>query len=193
MQDHTDGIQEESGVDVAREAALLRRAVAGDGRAFAELVAPHLDRCFRLALRSCGDRAVAEEAVQEALTLAYRDLSRYAAGTSLRGWLCALAMRSAATLARSERRRNLRELASAAPQGPAGAEAILQARELQRKVDQALATLSDKRREAALLRFDGGLSSREISEIMGVSDAAARQLISEATKALRAALSAAAP
>ena len=177
--------------DAEIERRLLKRALGGDGRAFAELVEPHLDRCFRLAVRSCGDRALGEEAVQEALTLAYRELARYEPGTSLRGWLCALAMRSAATLARSERRRSVRELASVPPEGLHSAEAILQAREVSRSVDLALAGLSEKRREAALLRYDGGLSSREIAEVMGISDAAVRQLVSEATKVLRTVLVAA--
>ncbi len=175
-------------VDPPLEAALVHRALRGDGRAFAELVAPHLDRCFRLAMRCVGDRALAEEAVQEALTLAHRDLARYQVGSSLRGWLCAMAMRCAATLARSERRRNLRDLGSAQPEGPAGPEAALQARLLAQKLDAALAGLTDKRREAALLRFDGGLQHSEIAALMGISDAAVRQLVCEATKALRQAL-----
>ncbi len=189
MQSQASTNPSEIAVDVDQERRLLQRAQRGDGRAFAELVEPHLDRCYRLAVRTCGDRSLGEEAVQEALALAHRDLGRYAPGTSLRGWLCALAMRSAATLARSERRRNVRELASAAPEGPQSAEAVLQARELSRKIDEALAQMSEKRREAALLRFDGGLASREIADAMGISDAAVRQLLSEATKALRGALS----
>lgn len=188
MQSVAENIQGEFPTDVATERRLLLRALGGDGRAFAELVEPHLDRCFRLAVRSCGDRALGEEAVQEALTLAHRDLARYEPGTSLRGWLCSLAMRSASTLARSERRRTVRELASVPPKGLDSADAILQARELSRSVDLALAGLSEKRREAALLRFDGGLSSREIAEVMGISDAAVRQLLSEATKVLRSVL-----
>lgn len=191
MQSVAGIIQSEFPADLERERRLVQRALGGDGRAFAELVEPHLDRCFRLAVRSCGDRALGEEAVQEALTLAHRDLARYEPGTSLRGWLCALAMRSAATLARSERRRNARELAAVPPERLHSAEAILQARELSRSVDLALAGLSEKRREAALLRYDGGLNSREIAEVMGISDAAVRQLLSEATKVLRTVLEAA--
>lgn len=175
-------------VDLQLEAALVARALRGDGRAFGELVAPHLDRCFRLAMRTAGDRAVAEEALQEALAIAHRDLPLYQVGTSLRGWLCALAMRCAATLGRSERRRSLREGGSAEPAAPAGPEAVLQARDLAQRLDRALACLTDKRREAALLRFDGGLQHNEIAAAMGISDAAARQLVCEATKALRLAL-----
>lgn len=179
---------ETSPVDAQAEAALIAKALRGDGRAFGQLVAPHLDRCFRLAMRTAGDRALAEEAVQEALTIAHRDLARYQAGSSLRGWLCALAMRCAATLARSERRRSVREGGSAEPATPAGPEAALQARDLGDRLTQALASLSEKRREAALLRFDGGLQHREIGTAMGISDAAARQLVCEATKALKLAL-----
>lgn len=175
-------------VDPQLEAALVKRALNGDGRAFADLVSPHLDRCFRLAMRTVGDRSVAEEAVQEALTLAHRDLARYQVGTSLRGWLCALSMRCAATLGRSERRRNVRELGSSQPDSPAGPEAALHARDLAHRLDLALAGLTEKRREAALLRYDGGLQHSEIAALMGISDAAVRQLVSEATKVLRVAL-----
>ena len=49
-----------------QQADLLRRAVAGDGRAFDELLAPVLDPAFRLAMTMLNDRSAAEDAVQEA-------------------------------------------------------------------------------------------------------------------------------
>lgn len=168
---------------------LLARARRGDGAAFARLVAPHLDRAFRLAARLTGNRALAEDAVQEALVIVHRDLERFAAGTSLRAFLCGTTLRAASTLMRSARRRTVREQVAAAPNGFVGPEAAAQARELQETLDRALQALPERRREAVLLRLDADLSHADIAVILGTTEAAARQLVYEAQKALRAALS----
>lgn len=68
----------------------VSRALDGDGRAFAELVEPHLALMFRVAARLCQSPALAEDAVQDALAVAYRRLSGYRPGTSLRAFLVAI-------------------------------------------------------------------------------------------------------
>ena len=168
---------------------LLARARRGDGPAFARLLAPHLDRAFRLAARLTRDRALAEDAVQEALVIVHRDLQSFRAGSSLRAFLCGTTMRAASTLMRSARRRTAREQVAAVPSGFLGPEAAVQALELQEALDQALAALPERRRQAVLLRLDADLSHADIGAVLGTTQAAARQLVYEAQKALRLALS----
>ncbi len=174
-----------AGVDADQEARLVRSALAGDGKAFAQLVRPHLDRAFRLAFRHTGDRGLAEDAVQEALVTLHRDLRQYQPGTSLKAYFFAIALRTAQTRQRGEWRRVRRQDASEPPQELRDPERELQARELADRLQWALTQLPERRRQAAVLRFDAGLAHAEIAAALGTTEAAARQLLFEATKTLR--------
>jgi RNA polymerase sigma-70 factor, ECF subfamily len=55
---------------------LVRRAKAGDQAAFETLVPPEFERLYGLAGLLLSDRSRAEDAVQEALLRAWRDLCR---------------------------------------------------------------------------------------------------------------------
>ena len=126
--------------------------------------------------------------MQEALVILHRDLKSFRSGTSVRAFLCGTTLRVASTLLRSARRRSARELVTAPPHAFADPEAAAQARELEAALADALASLPDRRREAVLLRLDADLSHAEIATVLGTTEAAARQLVYEAQKALRAAL-----
>ena len=140
---------------------------------------------YRIAARSCGNRALAEDAVQEALTIAYRKLDRYQPGSSLRSFLAAIAARQARTLLRGERRRKVREDAAEPPEHDPGPAELLGAERAAQRIRDALALLPKKRREVALLRLDGGLSYAEIAEAVGSTEGSARVLVHMALKELR--------
>lgn len=174
----------------ATEAELVRRARGGDGHAFAALVRPHLGLLYRVAARSCGSGPLAEDAVQEALSIAYAQLDRYEPDTSLRSFLAAIAARRSHTLARAERRRAEREDASDAPPSAADPAELVSAHRRADVVRRALASLPPKRREVAILRLDAGLSYAEIASAVGSTEGSARVLVHQAVSALRAALAA---
>jgi RNA polymerase sigma-70 factor, ECF subfamily len=185
---HPDGhararIRQANAVSV--EHALVTRALEGDGRAFASLVEPHLPMLYRIAARACGSRSLAEDAVQEALTLAYQRLDRYTPDTSLKAFLAAIAVRKAQTLLRTERRRRAREGVADAPERIAGPSEHLSAARTAARVRQALARLPKKRREVALLRLDAGMSYGEIAAAMGTSEGSARVLVHLALKEIK--------
>lgn len=66
---------------------LVRAAAAGDELAFTELVDLHIDRCYAVARRITGSREAAEEATQEALVAAWRDLPRLSDPDRFAAWL----------------------------------------------------------------------------------------------------------
>ncbi|MEZ4219449.1 MAG: RNA polymerase sigma factor [Polyangiaceae bacterium] len=170
------------------EHELIQRALAGDGRAFATLVEPHLPMLYRVAMRACGNPSLAEDAVQEALTIAYQKLNRYEPGTSLKSFLAACAMRRAQTLLRGERRRQKREEAADAPEKLAGPASVSGAKQTAERIRTVLERLPEKRRAAALLRLDAGLSYAEIAEALGTTEGSARVLVHMVVKELREAL-----
>lgn len=174
----------EGDLEVARLAAALK----GDARAFSALVKPHLAMLYRLAARAGGSQSLAEDAVQESLVIVHERLSDYQAGSSLKAWLAAIVTTRARTLARSERRRALREEVSRPPEPLESPLARVQTAALVAEVQAALETLPAKRRQAAILRLDGGLSYAEIAQAMGSTEGSARVLVHLAMKTLREAL-----
>ncbi len=170
------------------EVQQLRAALSGDGRAFAGLVRPHLPMLYRIAAREARHESLAEDAVQEALVIVHERLDRYQPGTSFKAWLAAIVVNRARTLARGERRRVAREEAALPPQPSPSPAARVEGRALVNRVRDALDALPPKRRQAAILRLDGGLSHGEIAEVLGSTEASVRVLVHLAMKALREAL-----
>jgi RNA polymerase sigma-70 factor (ECF subfamily) len=176
-------------VAMSVEHELVREALAGNGRAFASLVGPHLAVLYRIAARACQNHHLAEDAVQETLATAYAKLGRYEPGTSLRAFLAAIAVRQAQTLLRGERRRKAREDRTACPENvPQPADLVSAARTMER-IRHALVRMPKKRREVALLRLDGNLSYTEIAQAVGTTEGSARVLVHLALKELKDALS----
>ena len=99
--------------------------------------------------------------------------------------MAGIAAKKAHTLARGERRRKYREDASMAPALPSDPGQDLQAVRTARAIREALLAMPDKRREAALLRLDGGLSYREIAEALDSTEGSARVLVHKALSELR--------
>ena len=163
---------------------------AGDYRgAIAECASvfgPGLGRfCFSL----LGAQADAEEAVQETLMAAHKGLPNYRGDGSVKAWLFGIARRQCARL--SERRKRNQHL-HLVPDDVAGksdtAEALALARRAM-KVRAALSRLKPSEREALLLRFQAGLSYREIGAACAIEEAAARKRASRGLATLRKTLS----
>jgi RNA polymerase sigma factor (sigma-70 family) len=72
-------------VDADQRRDQVKRARAGDGRAFDELLAPVLDPAFRLAMTMLNDRSAAEDAVQEAALKTWRKLGKFRPDFPARG------------------------------------------------------------------------------------------------------------
>ena len=86
------------------ETYLVKRALAGDGPAFAELVNPHLRVLRRTVNSILTNRADADEAVQEALLKAALHLDQFHSGSDFKPWLYRIATREAFKRLRWNRR-----------------------------------------------------------------------------------------
>jgi RNA polymerase sigma-70 factor, ECF subfamily len=169
----------------SREEELLARVKGGDGEAFGELVSPHLGMLYRVAARTTRDSSLAEDAVQETLVIAHRQIGRYQAGTSIRAYLAAIAVRRSLTLVRSEIRRRGREQQSFQPDGGASTEDIVAADQLKERLAAGLARLPAKRREAVIMRLETGLTHSEIAHAMGSTERSVRVLVHLGLKELK--------
>jgi putative glutamine amidotransferase len=122
-----------------------------------------------------GDLETAEDLCQETLSRAWRGAPRDADPDRLRAWL----LRTARNLAVDELRRRARRrqvaLSDELPAAPADGDALAR---------EALAALTPHQRLVLLLRFEAGLSLRELGAALDITEEAARKRVARAREAI---------
>jgi RNA polymerase sigma factor (sigma-70 family) len=152
--------------------------VTGDDRArFAAVVTPHLGDAFALARWLTGNRADAEDVVQEACLRAYRAIGTFADGNA-RAWVLTIVRHTAYTWLRRNRSASLVmvddleavERARADPGDPEQAtpETELIAKADAARLEAAIAELPAPFKETLVLRDIQGLDYREIAAVTEV-------------------------
>jgi len=77
---------------------LAERTRQGSSTAFAALVARHCDTVYRVARNICASAGDAEDVTRQTFLSAYHGADSRPSGTSVRTWLCGIAMRKASGL-----------------------------------------------------------------------------------------------
>ena len=151
-----------------------------DRRSFERVVVPHLADALMLARWLTGNRADAEDVVQEASLRAFRSIDQFS-GSHARSWVLTIVRNTAYSWMRKNRSATLvpvedlddeqriqaesgGEYASLSPKNP---EAELLARVDESRLEAAIAGLPTEFREALVLRDVQGLGYREIAEVVG--------------------------
>lgn len=144
----------------------------------------------RLCMALLGSQAEAEEVTQEALLAAHDAMASYRGEGSPRAWLCGIARRMCARrlATRARQARRLRLVHDAEVDDELPDDAVAQRRRA-RRVRAALEELKPSEREALLLRYDSGLSFREVAAAIGIEEPSARKRASRGLARLRTLLS----
>lgn len=161
-------------------AGVLEHARGGDERAFERIVAAHHADMARIAYLVCGDLATAEEAEQAAWTRVWHRLGDLREPERLRPWLMSIAVNEARQIARSQRRRTVRELAVDAPRSVHDTD-----RAALVDLANALAGLDPRDRAIIGLRYLVGLDSEEIGRAVGLSASGVRVRLQRLLEILR--------
>jgi len=156
-------------------------AGAGDEAAFTQLVATYHPEMARVAFVMCGDRALAEDAVQSAWLVAWRKLHSLRDPERVRPWLLSVTANEARQIVR-RRRGPVIEIDVEAPGDPHGDPSTgVERLDLRR----ALAHLSPDDRVLLAMRFAVDLDSDELGAAVGTSPSTARKRLSRAIDRLR--------
>jgi RNA polymerase sigma-70 factor (ECF subfamily) len=164
---------------VKRDAGqLARRAKAGDRSAFRALVEQTHRAAYRVALRTLGDVAEAEDAVQEAYLRVWNGRDTLRDPEAVHAWIYGTVRNVASKRARSRARRGaheivgdpqaLQELARYLVCEQPGPEQIAAGSQLREVMMKLLDELDEKHRVVLLLRAADGMSYDELSETLGV-------------------------
>lgn len=180
-------------VDVPDDAELLK-SYARDGAkdVFGELVNRYLPLVYHAALRQVGgNEYTAEDVAQIVFTRLARKASQLTGHRALAGWLHTTTRFAASEVMRAERRRRAREQEAYHMHVLANEEAGepgVQWESLRPVIDDAVAALDARDREAVLLRFFSGLPLAQIGAKLNVSENAARMRVQRALDKLHVVL-----
>lgn len=165
--------------------SLVDRAMRGDQDAFAALAADHADACYRLAYRILRDPHRAQDATQQALLGAWRDLPTLRDPGRFDAWLYRLVVHACYQEARSERRWAARvRVIRTEPDEPDVARTIA-ARD---QLDAAFRRLTPEHRAVVVLHHHLGYPLTEIAATLGIPAGTARSRLHHAVRQLRAVL-----
>ncbi|MFZ5825227.1 MAG: RNA polymerase sigma factor [Bacillota bacterium] len=168
------------------EGTLIREACSGDGTAFDELVAPYMDKAYRLAFLIARDRDAAADAVQEALLRAYRSLRNLRPDHPFLPWFTRIVVNEA--IKQGRRGRSFLRLLEArfrpAPSRTGLPEEALQLREEQLQVWEAVQQLPPAHRAVIVLRYYEELSEAEMARVLDLRPGTVKSQLYRARAAL---------
>jgi RNA polymerase sigma-70 factor (ECF subfamily) len=169
------------------EAALLQRAGRGDNAAAAALIDRLGPKLMGFTMRmTAGDRAAAEDIVQEAFLRLWARADQWDAGgsASLSTWLGRVAANLAIDRSRKLKRdAPIEDIAEPADPTPS-VETQLQTAARYDALRTALADLPERQRQAVVLRHIEGYANPDIAAMMGVGVEAVESLIARGKRRL---------
>lgn len=170
------------------DAAVIRRVLDGDTEAFAQLVARHRDRLGRFAVHMLGNRADAEEALQDAFVRAYRSLGRCEDPERFGAWLFRILANRCRTMRGRRARRQQTFVQDEVAILTAAEEHPEERSAWREEIEAALARLEPEQREAFLLKHVEGLEYEEMAKVTGAGISALKMRVKRACDRMRAML-----
>ena len=167
---------------------LVEAARDGDREAYADLIRVRGDRLFAIAQRILRDVDRTEDAVQDALVIAWRDLPGLRDPDRFDAWLRRLLVRSC--IAEAQRERRLMVTMRVLPTDLASSTDDYLTVVDRDELDRGFRRLSPEQRAILVLRHFVGLETAEIAETIGIPVGTVRSRLHHAHRAMRAALEA---
>ncbi len=164
------------------DADLLAAHCAGDPDAFGELFRRHRDRMWAVAVRTCGDREMAADAVQDGFIAAFRRAGSFRGDAAVTTWLHRIVVN--ACLDRLRRRRPTSPLPDYDSLDLADRHDEHARTETALDVRAALAQLPEGQRLALVLVDMHGLAVAEAAQILGVAEGTVKSRCSRGRAAL---------
>ena len=145
------------------------------------------DATYTLGYRILGDRHLAEDVVQETFIKIIHSLAKYRGEGPIGGWIYRIGYREAITVSRKRRETVMDpdSVTFTTLEAPESVESSVLHGELIAQLDNAIFELSEPVRAAFTLRDIQGLSTKEVSEILEVSESAVKMRLARAREALR--------
>ena len=178
--------------------SLIRAAQRGDQDAFEQLVRAHDQSVLRLAMNLLRSTEDARDVYQEAFLRVYRSLDSFRFDCSFQTWLYRIVTNICLDRLRKRKVRKEESAVVETSDGPidrmevfeeeaahADPERTLWNRELKQRIENALRDLSPRERMVFELRHYQGLRLRNIGDLLGTTEEAAKNCLFRATRKMR--------
>jgi len=162
---------------------LGHQATSPSQEEFSRLYEAYFPRLMAYALSRLGERQVAEDVVAEVFVRAFTHWGSLRDRGALEGWLFSIAHNLVVSHVRAQAR-TCRWWERGGGDGESPEEAAL-AQDERRRLRQALAKLPERYQRILALRFEAGLSHRDIAQVMGLSEVNVRVTLLRALRRLR--------
>src|SRR5215813_14229241 len=168
----------------AEEALFVMRLQANEDAAYDELVRTYSASIFPVAYRMMGDTAEASDIVQDIFLKVFRNIAGFKGEAALKTWIFKIAFSEILNRLRWWKRRHrfatsslddqpngngVRAAAHSVASPTPTPEEVLQSKEEESAIQQALSRLSRDHRSIIVLRDIEGFSYTEIADVLGVS------------------------
>lgn len=179
-------------VEADEDARWMLQVARGDKAAFARLFDRHQARVVRFCHRFVGDAHRAEELAQDVFVKLYKSASRYQPSARFQTFLFRVATNTCLNELRRPGRAAEKVEAPVSEEDDAPGtleraaanetpDQVLEAKDVERALQQALAKMSDRERAAfTMCRFEG-MAYRDIAEALEATEAAVKSLIHRAS------------
>lgn len=167
------------------EAEAIRRCQEGSADAFRHLVEQHQNTLYGTAVLMTGNRAVAEEHVQEAFLSAWRGIGGFRLGRPFKPWIVRILVNRIVSSRRRSRVPTAPIEDAERVTGPADVLESAMSAERRHEVQAALARLSPRHHQVVVLRYFAELSVSEVAAAIGVREGTVKSRLSRALSRLR--------
>jgi len=177
-----------------RDEELVASARQGDRRAFEELVERHQRKAFHIAFDFTREREDAKDLSQEAFLKAFTNLKNFDGRSSFYTWFYRILVNLCLDYKRRQKRAPAKTFdesvenqiePSHEPEKPRSPDQQVWARQISRRVGEALEALPARQRTAFVLKNHQGLSIKEIAELMETAEGTVKVHLHRAVTALR--------
>jgi RNA polymerase sigma-70 factor (ECF subfamily) len=169
---------------------LVERAISGDHDAFSVLARASIGRLYSIATLILRDGDRAQDAVQDALVSAWKDVRAIRDPGAWDAWLHRLTVRACYRAARRERRRNLVELHVAPDPEPVAPIDLSMSVAERDRIERELLTLPLDQRAVMVLHFYLDLPLTEVAGLLDIPIGTAKSRFHRGLEALRASMGA---
>lgn len=167
------------------DAALVRRARAGDRAAFEALVRRHLKAAYTVALARVSDPQDAEDVCQDAFVTALEKLETCERPEHFRAWFLTIVRNRAHNVRKYERVRRTEPLEHVRATDGEDPSVLVERSRVRDRINEALGGLTELQRKVVVLHDYEGWRHREIGAEIGISPGASRFHLHVARKRLR--------
>ncbi len=184
---------ESTSADPAEESGLVERAALGNREAFERLAQIYVDSLWRYAARILSNPEEAKDVVQQTLLQMYQALPTLKEPERFRPWLFKIAHNKCHDQLRRANPLTFSEWSDTPAQSspinlPDQAplpEEVIERRETQHLLREAISALPEPQRQVAALRYAAELSFAEIGAVLGLKESTVKTLFQRAKPQLR--------